>query len=496
MSADLLSAIAALSVVALVALLCAVLARDPAVRHLLGMFITGLGAGGLILFRQLRKTSNSLRASQARAHYAATHDQRTQLANKSLFIDRLLKAGQTLSLSDPDAVYGVLCIGLDRFEEVNEILGFGAGDEVVVEIAKRLTSTSQEQDTVARLGDDMFGLLWSRATRAKAEAAAIQMIKLLSAPCEASAGLAHVTCSIGVGFLTADLDHPEEALRQAQLALSSARRLGGAQFCFFEPAMDQALKNRSRLEVELRRALDNDALTMVYQPQVDAKGTVVGVEALMRWTSERVGEISPAIFVPLAESCGLSDAVGGFALRQAFLDAKRWPGLKVAINIPAAQVKAGSLIPTLKALLLQSGVSARNIELEITEGVLLADEAQTYETLNAVRKLGFTLALDDFGTGYSSLSYLRRFPIDKIKIDRSFISQLGKRPESSAIVKAIVELADALALKVIAEGVETREQVDRLADLGCTHFQGYFYSAAVEASVIDALFAGRLRLAA
>jgi len=260
--------------------------------------------------------------------------------------------------------------------------------------------------------------------------------------------------------------------------------------------MDFALKHRKLLEVDLRRALAEGELSMVYQPQVDTKGALIGVEALMRWQSPERGPVSPAAFVPLAESCGLSDAVGRFAMRQALVDSRKWPGLKVAVNVSAAQVRAGGLVGMLKEALADSGVSPKNIELEITEGLLLSDGEETFDVLNACRRLGFSLVLDDFGTGYSSLSYLRRFPIDKIKIDRSFVSHLGMRPESSAIVKAIVDLAQALELKVLAEGVETRAQVDRLIQIGCPHFQGYYYSPPVPADVVDEMLSGKARLAA
>jgi EAL domain-containing protein (putative c-di-GMP-specific phosphodiesterase class I) len=202
------------------------------------------------------------------------------------------------------------------------------------------------------------------------------------------------------------------------------------------------------------------------------------------------------VFVPLSERCGLSEPLGRFAIRQAFADAKQWAGMKVAINVSAAQVRSGGLVATLQELLAETGSNPRNFELEITEGVLLADEAQTHETLNAVRRLGFSIALDDFGTGYSSLSYLRRFPVDKIKIDQSFVAHLGKRPESSAIIKAILDLAEALELKVIAEGVETKAQADRLVELGCTLYQGYLYSRPVAAGEIADLLSGRSMLAA
>ncbi|MFI4975256.1 MAG: putative bifunctional diguanylate cyclase/phosphodiesterase [Caulobacterales bacterium] len=496
LSTDVLALASVASIAAFVAILCVVAASYPGARPLLTVVITGLGAGGLILFRQLRKAASSLTTSEARAQYVATHDALTQLPNKALLIDRLQEAAKQARSFEGGAAIGVLCIGLDRFEEVVEVLGLAAGDDVALELAARLNAQCGERDTVARIGDDVFALLCSSANRESAQALAGRMLDVLCAPYAAAAGQAVITCSVGVGFLTRGLDNPAEALRQAQLALSNARRLGGGHHSVFDVSMDQALKSRKALEVELRHALAANALTMVYQPQVNAKGVMVGVEALMRWTSELSGEVSPANFVPLSETCGLGGVLGRFALRQAFADSKRWPGLKVAVNISAPQVRSGDLVATLNELLAESGCNPRNFELEITEGVLLADEAETYETLNAIRRLGFSISLDDFGTGYSSLSYLRRFPVDKIKIDRSFISHLGKRPESSAIVKAIIDLAEALELKVIAEGVETRAQADRLAELGCTHYQGYFFSRPVATRVIDEMLAGRTKLAA
>jgi len=493
---DLLALVSVGAIASFVSLLCVVAGSYPGARPLLTVVITGLGAGGLILFRQLRKGANSLAASEARAQYVATHDELTQLPNKALLLDRLKAAASAVAAPENGARFGLFEIGLDRFEEAVEVLGIDGSDEVVVELVARLGLVSGDAETVARLSDDVFAVLWPGATRESVEALAARMIEALCAPYEAAAGRAVITCSIGIGFLASQADQPIEILREAQLALSEARKRGGAQVCVFEPAMDRALKSRKALEVELRRALADEALTMAYQPQVNAKGVLVGVEGLMRWTSARQGQVPPSLFVPLAENCGLSDVLGRFALRQCFFDAKQWPGLKVAINVSAAQVRSGGLVATLQELLAESGSNPRNFELEITEGVLLADEAQTYETLNAVRRLGFSIALDDFGTGYSSLSYLRRFPVDKIKIDRSFVVHLGRRPESSAIIKAILDLAEALELKVIAEGVETRAQVDRLGQLGCTLYQGFFYSEALPAAMIDDLLAGRAKLAA
>jgi len=493
---DLLGAVSAACMVAFIGILCYVAAGDPRSRQLLTIVVTGLSAGGLILVRQLRKAANGLITSEARAQYAATHDPLTQLPNKTLLVDRLRLVAQRGAAGESGLPFGILCIGLDRHDEVNDVLGPDAADQVIVEIAARLGAVCKERDILARLADDVFALALFGATAATAEVVAGTIIGLLSAPYQASSGQAVITCSIGMRIPAREMADPVEQLRQAQIALSSARKRGGASFGVFDASMDQALKSRKALEVDLRRALAERALTMVYQPQVNSKGAMVGVEALMRWTTAERGVVPASTFVPLAESCGLSGALGRFALHQAFLDAKYWPGLKVAINVSGAQIRGGDLLPTLTALVAETGVNPQDFELEITEGVLLADEPDTYDTLHAVRKLGFSLSLDDFGTGYSSLSYLRRFPVDKIKIDRSFVLHLGKRPESTAIIQAIVDMAGALGLRVLAEGVETSDQVHRLIQTGCTHFQGYHFSEPVEARIIGDLLAGRSKLAA
>ncbi len=316
---------------------------------------------------------------------------------------------------------------------------------------------------------------------------------------DCSSGPAELTffkCSVGVGAVTQQADSSVEALRQAQIALSNARKQAGARCASFEPRMDQAVRRRKELETDLRRALDEGGLSLVYQPQVNARGAIVGAEALLRWVSPQHGSISPSVFIPLAENCGLSEAIGCFALRQAFADSAAWPGLSVAVNIAAPHIRSGRVVGALEELLAETGRAAQSFEIEITESLLLADEPGTLQTLEALRRLGFSVALDDFGTGYSSLSYLRRFPVDKIKIDQSFIAQLGKRPELSAIVKAIVDLAEALELKVLAEGVETAEQAERLTRIGCSLYQGYFFSRPVAASRLGELIATGSLLAA
>jgi diguanylate cyclase (GGDEF)-like protein len=490
---DLLALAAVGSIAAFVTTLCVVMARYPVPQQFLIVVITGLGAGSLILYRQLRKAANSLAASQARAHYVLTHDMVTQLPNKALFVERLEAEAKT-DVVGADRGRAVMCIGINHFDEVADVLGVAASEAVAAEIASRLNFAPE--DTVARLGDDTFAVLWSGQGDGTPRDAAAGLIETLGKPYRAAAGQTHVTCSIGIDNLAPGLDSPTEALRRARLALSRAKKLDGSNYTTFEPALDEALKDRKALEAELRSELADNGLNMLYQPQVSANGALVGVEALMRWTSRRRGAVSPGVFIPLSESCGLSAEVGRFAIRQAFTDARLWPDLKVAINVSATHIRSGDLVPALKELVRQTGANPRNFELELTESVLLADEAQTYETLNTIRRMGFGIALDDFGTGYSSLSYLRRFPVDKIKIDQSFVAQLGKRPESSAIVKAIVDMAEALDLKVVAEGVETKAQADRLRKLGCRLYQGYLFSKAVTADAIFELVDRHAKLAA
>ena len=477
---DLLALASVGAIAAIVTVLCFVAARHPDTQGLIAPVVVGLGAGGLILFRQLRKAASSLAASEQRALYAATHDPLTSLPNRELFCERLAEAVAT----DAPGSAVVYCVSLDRFDELAELVGASGADTLMVEFASRLNGASGPRDTASRIGDGVLALLRRDARDENPLAFASALIEALLPPGAAGGPAAFVSVSVGVSFVNPAAEMPLEALREAHIALGSARELGGGHATLFQPEMDQALKHRKALEADLRRALAEEGLSLVYQPQVNAKGAIVGVEALIRWVSPERGEVPPAVFVPLAERCGLIEALGRFALRRALRDSATWNGLSVAINVAAAQIRSGDMIRTLKAVLTEAGRTAQGIELEITESVLLADDPATLETLSAVRKLGFSITLDDFGTGYSSLSYLRRFPVDKIKIDQSFVTQLGRRPESSAIIKAILDLSEALELKVLAEGVETLDQVERLGRLGCHLYQGFFFSEAVPAETI------------
>jgi diguanylate cyclase (GGDEF)-like protein len=458
--------------------------------------VGGLAVAVLVFARRSRRIAEGLVASEARAKHMALHDALTGLPNRVLFEERLRQAIDGLSRRRGGTA--VLAIDLDRFKAVNDTHGHAAGDELIQAMAKRLSGLCRVGETVARLGGDEFGVVAVDLDANGAAALAERLVVGLSGPVELSCGAVFVGGSIGVALIPQVEAHvgAVEAARRADVAMYRAKEEGRGRFCFFEAEMDAALKARRGLEADLRQAMRDGGVWLAYQPQVDAVGRVVGVEALARWTHPTKGAISPAAFVPLAEDCGLIDELGRLVMRRAFTDSLRWKDLKVAVNVSALQMKQADFPRQVADLLHETGARADGIELEITEGALLGDDETTHEVIERLREMGFSLALDDFGTGYSSLSYLRRYPIDKIKIDRSFITPLGEDKEAGAVVHAIVRLAKALRLSVIAEGVETNVQREQLKEIGCAHSQGFLFSAAVPADAIDALIAdgGRVRL--
>jgi len=462
------------------------------------LVLFALAALFIVLARRGRQAAESLIASEARAKHMALHDALTGLPNRSLFEERLHQAIE--GLSRHGGQMAVLAIDLDRFKAVNDTYGHAAGDELIRAVAGRLTAVCRANETVARLGGDEFGVVAAQIDGRGASALAERLVEALSGALELSCGGIFVSGSVGVALIDADEAHvgSVEAARRADVALYRAKDQGRGRSCFFEADMDAALRVRRGLETDLRQAMQDGGVWLAYQPQVDAFGKVVGVEALARWTHPTRGAIPPAAFVPLAEDCGLIDELGRMVMRRAFTDSLRWKGLKVAVNVSALQMKQADFPRQVADLLRETGARAEGIELEITEGALLGDDETTHHAIERLREMGFSLALDDFGTGYSSLSYLRRYPIDKIKIDRSFITPLGEDKEASAVVHAIVRLAKALRLSVIAEGVETNLQREQLKEIGCAQAQGFLFSAPVSADRIDALIAegGRVKVAA
>jgi len=445
-----------------------------------------LGLGGIcyLLFKRMRRAAQGLVASEAHAKHIAMHDALTGLPNRLHLVDRLEHALRQRT-RDNERV-AVLIIDLDRFKEINDTLGHQCGDELIEEVARRFALRCRRADTLARVGGDEFAVVQCGATAASASALAHRLIAALTAPIDLGGGAMFIGCSIGVTLSEEDSDSAE-MLRQGDLALHRAKERGRAQTCFFEPEMDAALRARRALESDLRDALASGALEMAYQPQVNSWGEVTGAEALVRWRHPERGQVSPAYFVPVAEDCGLIEALGRYTIKRVFEETKAWPKLRVGVNVSAYQLRQTDFVDEVRALILETGADPHRYELEITEGVLLGDDAGTHARLQQLRGLGFSLVLDDFGTGYSSLSYLRRYPVSKIKIDRSFVTNLGADDEAEAVVGAIVKLARALNLAVIAEGVETAAQRERLKQLGCTEVQGFLTGAPLPRAALAAL---------
>jgi diguanylate cyclase (GGDEF)-like protein len=447
------------------------------------MISLGLGLVALILLHTSQKAAQSLSASEAKAKHMALHDSLTGLPNRTLFADRLGQACERMKRQGGQVA--VMCIGLDRFKDVNDTLGHLAGDELIRHNAAKINGIIRATDTLARLGGDEFVIIQTDTDGHSAATLAKRVLETLTGTVTLESGQVFSSCSIGVTLLGDGEIEPAEALRQADLALYRAKDAGRGQYAFFEVEMDATIKLRKTLETGLREAIHVEALDVVYQPQVDHFGKIVGVEALCRWTHPSRGPVSPGYFIPLAEECGLMNDLGSFVMRRAMQDSHRWPGLKVAVNVSATQMRQPDFVASLGEMLAETRTQASQIEIEITEGVLLADDHRSQLVLRDLRHMGFSIALDDFGTGYSSLGYLSRYPVDKIKIDRSFVSNLGVDPEAEAVIRAIVKLSKALNLNIIAEGVETRAQKNLLRQAGCQTIQGFLYSRPVPTQDID-----------
>ena len=444
-----------------------------------------LGAGVAVALHA-RRVTHKLIKSQAEARRLALQDPLTGLANRLLFHDRLSQARERLKRTQ-HGVVGLLCLDLDRFKDVNDTWGHEAGDELIKEVGRRLQAVCRSEDTVARLGGDEFAVV-ARADEAGGVATLAQrVVEALSGAVQLSAAQVGLSASVGVTILAdGELDQAE-ALRQADLALYRSKERGRGRYTFFEPEMDAVLRHRKQLESDLRVALEEDAVELAYQPLVWADGRISGVEALARWTHAERGVITPGVFIPLAEESGLIGQLSSQLFRRACLDMRAWNDTRMAFNISPVQLRRPGMVERFEALIEATGAEPSLIDLEITEGALLQDDAKTHEVLGAIRRMGFRLVLDDFGTGYSSLSYLHRYPVQKIKLDRAFIARLGVTAEARAIVSALIRMAEALNLRVVAEGVETATQFEMLCELGCSEFQGFLFSRPTSPAAITTL---------
>ena len=397
----------------------------------------------------------------------ARHDALTNLPNRTLFREQLEKALRLAKRSDQLAV---LCLDLDHFKDINDSLGHPVGDALLKEVARRLGECVTENDTVARLGGDEFAIvqLCNDCDPSAVALLASHVVEQVSAPYEIAGHQLVIGVSIGISLAPEDGKNPDELLKKADLALYRAKEDGRGTYRFFETGMDARAQARRLLELDLRAALQRGEFEVYYQPIRDvAKDVVVAFEALVRWNHSLRGMISPVNFIPLAEETGLIVPIGEWVLRQACMDAAGWSqDVCVAVNLSPVQFKNSNLVLSVKEALKASGLPAHRLELEITESVLLQNSEATLSVLHELRGFGVRISLDDFGTGYSSLSYLRSFPFDKIKIDRSFVSELATREDSMAIVRAVTGLGKSLGIVTTAEGVETDAQFDLLAPGG------------------------------
>ncbi|MDB5622600.1 MAG: diguanylate cyclase [Devosia sp.] len=384
----------------------------------------------------------------------------------------------------------LLYIDIDRFKGVNDTLGHPVGDRLLKLVAERMANVISADDMLVRLGGDEFAiLLKASAIVPAAEALARRLVDLLGRPYLVAGHMIHIGASVGIALASGDGQTPEDLIRSADLALFNAKSEGRGTFRFFNPSMADALQQRRALEIDMRRALALKEFSLVYQAQYAAdRSRLVGFEALLRWNHETRGAVSPAEFIPLAEEIGLMTTLGEWVLRTACMEAAKWPkGMSVAVNISPVQFRSTALVAVVASALAASGLPPEQLELEITEGALLNNTAQVMDIFTQLKALGVRFAMDDFGTGYSSLSYLQKFPFDKIKIDQSFVRTMPDSHDSAAIVRAISALGTSLGMTTVAEGVETEDQLMRVARDGCMHVQGYLTGRPVTADLATQL---------
>jgi diguanylate cyclase (GGDEF)-like protein len=451
------------------------------------------GGGWVATFEDITDWQNA----QAQISHMARHDALTNLPNRTLFREQLERA---LRRAKPNDHIAVLCLDLDHFKGINDSLGHPIGDDLLKDVAIRLTDCVREEDTVCRLGGDEFAIVQVCSDpQSSPTNLASRLIEVVGAPYDIHGHQITIGVSIGVAVAPDDGSGPDQLLKNADLALYRAKEDGGGIFHFFEIGMDARAQARRLLEIDLRGALLRCEFLIYYQPIQDLKADrIVGFEALVRWNHPLRGMIAPLNFIPVAEETGLIVPLGDWVLRTACSAAAGWSqDVCVAVNLSPAQFKSRNLVPSVVSALEDSGLSARRLELEITESVLLQDSEATLATLHKLRSLGVRISMDDFGTGYSSLSYLRSFPFDKIKIDRSFVSELAIRDDSMAIVRAVTGLGKSLGISTTAEGVETSEQLALLRAEGCTEVQGYLFSPPRPAEDVERMLsAGRPRIVA
>ena len=440
--------------------------------------------------------TKGLEAANNQLRHLATHDALTGLPNRVLLDDRLAQA--VMHAERDGQQFAVLVLDLDRFKVINDSLGHRAGDELLNRIAVRLRGVASDFDTVARVGGDEFVVIINSVTqRAQAEALAQRAIDALKTPVKIEGVDLHVSTSIGIAFYPVDGTSAETLIAHADAAMYCAKQRGRNSLQCFESGMDTSTRDRVRLESDLHGALAGGQFELHYQPKAEtATDRFDAAEALIRWRHPQRGIVMPEDFIPLAEESGLINAIGEWVLHEVCRQCKAWqreglPAIRVAVNVSASQFRQGNLLAVVRAAINDAGLDPRCLELELTESAVMTNPEESASILEQLSAMGVLVSVDDFGTGYSSMSYLRRFPIDNLKIDRGFVKDLMTRADDASIVQAIISLAHSLRLKVVAEGVETLEQLQSLKTMGCDQYQGFHFSPPLSVSDFSALLRDR-----
>ena len=436
------------------------------------------------------------RRAEARISHLARHDLLTNLPNRVLFREFLETA---VGRSTSGSACAIHCLDLDHFKMVNDTLGHPIGDQLLKLVAARLLSCVAANDMVARIGGDEFAIVQTGVTNpAQCGELATRIVAAIGRPFDVDGRHIDIGTSVGIAMAPGDGTDPDQLLKNADMALYLAKKDGRETHRFFEREMDRRLQGRRALELDLRSAITNGDFELHYQPVMGlADGRVAGFEALLRWNHPQRGMVPPGDFIPLAEETGLIVPLGEWVLRTACAQAAAWSEpINVAVNLSAAQFKGRNLVQIALGALSSSGLSPDRLDLEITESVLLQDEANTMAILHQLRGLGVRISMDDFGTGYSSLAYLRSFPFDRIKIDRSFLSDMPQRNDSHAIIRAVCALARSLKISTVIEGIETEAQRDMARAEGCDEAQGFFFSKPMPVRAVEEFLAERRRIAA
>ncbi len=422
---------------------------------------------------RLEKQGIQLAANEARANHLATHDALTGSANRYAFLSALNEA-----MRGPTEQIAVGIVDLDRFKNINDTLGHFAGDELIRQVCKNMSAAIGAQGLIARLGGDEFALLLPNLPHRELEDLCVRILRACSANYMVFGNDVKVSASIGIAQARGGKsEDPIDVMRLADIALYDAKRKGGSQVRFFDESMDESVRFRQTIEAGLRRAIALDEFSLVFQPIVDRDNQgPVGFEALLRWTSAEHGSVSPAVFIPVAEESSLIQDIGDWATDHALDACAAWPDKYVSINFSPRQFRRDDFARRLIDRVNSKGVNARQVQIEITETAIFDDDGRAAATLETLRAAGFKIALDDFGTGYSSLFNIRNFALDCIKIDKSFVDNMGREPQSAAIINAVAHLSRSLGLSIVAEGVETEVQFQALRLAGCSHMQGYLFS--------------------